>query len=58
MSSFVDLPQVDGFLIALRKGPHAMRVVQAWLELCQDHEVCRSGVSFCVSGGDAGVALN
>jgi len=33
-----DAMQVDGFLIALRKGPHAMRVVEAWLELCQDYE--------------------
>ena len=51
LSSLFDLPQVDGFLIALRKGPHAMRVVEAWLELCQDYEVCCSGLSLDVPEG-------
>jgi len=30
ISSSCELPQINGFMMAFRKGPHAMRVVREW----------------------------
>jgi hypothetical protein len=34
-----DAGQVNGALSIWRRGPHALRVVQAWLRDCEDHQV-------------------
>jgi hypothetical protein len=37
--------QVDGFLSIWRKGPHALRVVNMWLEECKDLRILGDGPS-------------